>query len=91
MNTPHPDPIWLILPLLAVSFLLWVLWNFRQEERRLRRGKRAARPQPRASSSDCADLTYAASATTTVIRRVKGTSRAINQPLGRSLERIARS
>ena len=44
MDIPHPDPIWLIIPVLAVSFLLWVLWNFWKEGRKQQEAERAAQP-----------------------------------------------
>ena len=44
MDIPHPDPIWLIIPVLAVSFLLWVLWNFWKEGRRQQEKDRDAQP-----------------------------------------------
>ncbi|HEX4029656.1 MAG TPA: hypothetical protein VHX20_04790 [Terracidiphilus sp.] len=50
MDIVHPDPVWLILPLLAVVFFLWVLWNFWQDERKQRRNDRAAQPKLLVSS-----------------------------------------
>jgi hypothetical protein len=44
MNVHHPDPIWLIIPVLAVSFLLWVLWNFWKDGRKQHEAERAAEP-----------------------------------------------
>lgn len=46
----HLDPIWLILPLLAIAFLLWVLWNFWQDDRKQRKNDRAAQPKLLVSS-----------------------------------------
>jgi len=45
MNIAHPGAIWLIPPALAVAFLLWVLWNFCQDEWKSRKNDRAAEPQ----------------------------------------------
>jgi hypothetical protein len=50
MDIVHPDPVWLIVPLLAVAFFLWVLWNFWQDERKQRRNDRAAQPKLLVSS-----------------------------------------
>ena len=44
MEIPHLDPIWLTIPVLAVSFLLWVLWNFWKEDRKQHENARAAQP-----------------------------------------------
>ncbi|MGB6742604.1 MAG: hypothetical protein WBE38_03020 [Terracidiphilus sp.] len=52
MDIQHPDAIWLIPPILAVAFLLWVLWNFVKEDLRQRGNARAARPQPFAPVED---------------------------------------
>jgi hypothetical protein len=52
MNIAHPDAIWLIPPLLAVAFLLWVLWNFIQDEKKQRDNARAAHPLLICSSAD---------------------------------------
>jgi hypothetical protein len=53
MNFPHPDAIWLIPPILAVSFLLWVLFNFWKEGRKLRHSASAVQPYLRVSTADC--------------------------------------
>jgi hypothetical protein len=45
MNIAHPDAIWLIPPVLAVAFLLWVLWNFWKDDRRLRDNRQTAQPK----------------------------------------------
>jgi len=52
MAIHHPDAIWLIPPLLAVSFLLWVLWNFWKDERKHRQSARAAQPHLLVSTRD---------------------------------------
>jgi hypothetical protein len=52
MNIQHPDAIWFVPPILAVAFLLWVLWNFVKEDLRQRGSARAARPQPFPPTSD---------------------------------------
>lgn len=82
MNIAHPDAIWLIPPLLAVAFLLWVLWNFIQDEKKQRDSARAAHPLLICSSAN-RDLPASSTAAREV--RSSGTTAA------RSLARIARS
>jgi len=44
MEIAHPGFIWLVVPLLAVAFLLWVLWNLIKEDRKHRASARVVYP-----------------------------------------------
>jgi hypothetical protein len=79
MNIAHPDAIWLIPPLLAVAFLLWVLWNFIQDEKRQRDSARAAAPLLICSSAH-RDLP----ASHTAARQARGPETAAARPLTRT-------
>jgi hypothetical protein len=52
MDSLHHDSQWLILPAMAVSFLIWVLWNWWREEKRSRLAREAtAQDWPAPSSA----------------------------------------
>jgi|HubBroStandDraft_2_1064218.scaffolds.fasta_scaffold1328993_1 hypothetical protein len=71
MEITHPDAIWLIPPLLAVAFLLWVLWNFIQDEKKQHAKAHAAHPLLICSSAN-GDFR----ASSTAVRDVRNSGRA---------------
>jgi hypothetical protein len=84
MNVVHPDPIWLILPLLAVAFFLWVLWNFWQDDRKQRKNDRAAQPKLLVSSRS-QNGSQDRTAFDTASRDARGTGQRADAPLQRAV------
>ncbi len=81
MDIPHPDPIWLIVPVVCIAFLLWVLWNFWLDGRRQHENERAAQPHLLVSTADCDP---------SVSRAASGGLYAPEQAIRHSMQRQAR-
>jgi hypothetical protein len=76
MEIAHPSVLWLIAPLLAIAFLLWVLWNLIQEDRKHRARARVVYPL-----QICASVGENLSGFHTLGRGVRGSGETSARPL----------